>query len=88
MSDAAARLRDEVRRVIEESGVVLPSDFDDHTSLIRSALLDSLALFQVVVWLEDRLGPEFDLTAFDVAEELDSVAKVLAFIERHGRKPV
>jgi acyl carrier protein len=87
MSEDAARVRGEVRRLIEESGVGLPRDFDDHTSLIRSGLLDSTALFQVVVWLEDRLGPDFDLAAFNLAEELDTVAKVMAFIERHGSKP-
>jgi acyl carrier protein len=77
-------LRDELVRVIEEGGVEMPADLTDDTSLIRSGVLDSTALFELALWVEGRVGPGLDLTSFDIAEEWDSVAKLLAFIERHG----
>lgn len=80
-------LRNEVVRVIEDSGVDLPRDFDDRSSLIRSGLLDSTALFQLVLWIEERVGAELNVADFDLADELDTVDKLLAFTERHRRKP-
>jgi acyl carrier protein len=80
-SDIAA-LRTEVKRVMENSGVDLPPDFDDHTSLIRSGLLDSTALFELVLWVEERVGSELNVAEIDLAEELDTIARLLAFAER------
>jgi acyl carrier protein len=77
--------RDELVRVIEASGARLPDDFDDQTSLIRSGLLDSTALFDIALWIEERVEPGFDLTAFDLAEEWDTLARLLTFVERHAR---
>jgi len=81
-------VRDELIRVIEESGAALPADLDDDTSLIRSGILDSTALFEVALWMEDHVVPGLDLTTFDLAEEWDTVRKLLSFIERHTGTPV
>ena len=81
-------LRDELVDAIGVSCVELPAAFDDHTSLIRSGLLDSTALFELVLWVEERVEPGLDLSTFDLAEEWDTVAKLLAFIHRHRRAPV
>ena len=78
-------LRDELVRVVEESGAHLPHDFGDETSLIRSGILDSTALFDIALWIEERAAPGFDLTAFDLTEEWDTLARLLIFIERHAR---
>jgi acyl carrier protein len=79
-------LREEILRVIGEAGASLPEGVDDDTSLIRSGLLDSTALFELAVWLEERVAPGLDLTSFDVAEEWDTLAKLMRFVERYGRK--
>lgn len=78
-------LRDELVRVMEASGTMLPDDVDDDTSLIRSGLLDSSALFELALWIEDRVAQGLDLTSFDVADEWDTLAKLQRFIERHAR---
>ena len=77
-------LREELVRVIEASGATLPCDVGDDTSLIRSGLLDSTALFDLALWIEERVAPGLDLASFDLAEEWDTLAKLLAFIERHA----
>jgi acyl carrier protein len=77
-------LRDELVRVIQEGGLDMPADLTDDTSLIRSGVLDSTALFELALWVESRVAPGLDLTSFDIAEEWDTLAKLVAFIERHG----
>jgi acyl carrier protein len=79
-------LRDELLRVIVRGGASLPDDLEDDASLIRSGLLDSTALFELAVWIEERIGPGLDLTSFDVAEEWDTLSKLMRFVERYGRK--
>jgi len=78
-------VRDELLQVIEASGAPLPDDLDDDTSLIRSGLLDSTALFDLALWVEERVEPGLDLTSFDLSEEWDTLARLQAFIERHAR---
>jgi acyl carrier protein len=80
-------LRDELIQVMEDCGAELPPDLDDHTSLILSGTLDSTALFELALWIEDHVAPGLDLTAFDLAEEWDTLSKLLAFIDRHARRP-
>jgi len=75
---------DEVREALEVSGVALPHDYDDDTSLIRSGLLDSMALFKLALWVEERVTPGLDLAAFDLAAEWDTPRLLRAFIARHG----
>lgn len=77
-------LRAELVRVIAASGAALPRDVGDDTSLIRSGLLDSTALFELALWIEERVAPGLDLTTFDLAAEWDTLAKLLVFIERHA----
>jgi acyl carrier protein len=78
--------RTDLLRALEESGAELPLDLGDDTPLITSGLLDSTALFQLTVWVEEHVGPGLDPAAFDLAAEWDTIAKLLAFIERHERK--
>jgi len=78
-------LRDDLVRVIEASGALLPADLSDDTSLIQSGLLDSTALFDLALWIEERVASGLDLTSFDLAEEWDTLARLQAFIERHRR---
>ena len=83
VSATVQSLRDDLLRVIRESGVELPADFDDDTSLIRSGLVDSTALFDVVLWVEDRIAPGLDLISLELSDEWDTVRKLLAFVGRH-----
>ena len=72
--------------MIAQSGAFLPEDLSDDASLIRSGVLDSTALFELAVWIEERIAPGLDLTTFDLAEEWDTLDKLTRFVERHRRE--
>lgn len=76
-------LRDDLILAMEERGVELPPGFNDESSLIGSGLLDSTGLMQLVLWVEERIGAELDLTTFDLSEEWETVGKLVSFIDRH-----
>lgn len=62
--------------------LMLPPDWNDDTRLIHSGILDSLALFELILWLEERLGHPVDPTRFELTEELDTVRDILRFLQR------
>jgi acyl carrier protein len=58
--------------------------FADAESLIESGRLDSLAVVNLVVFLESDFGVDFDQVEFD-PQRLDSVDEILAVIEESRR---
>ncbi len=54
----------------------------EETPLISSGLLDSLALFHLVEWIEREAGAPVDAGSFDFVRELDTVPGILAFVEK------
>jgi acyl carrier protein len=48
--------------------------------LISSSLLDSLALFQLILWIEKQINGPIDLGAVNLASELNTIADILRFI--------
>lgn len=61
-------------------------ELTDDESIIRSGLLDSSALFELVFWIEKHTGAPVDPAAIDVAGEWDTVGSILAFIDRQRRR--
>jgi len=59
---------------------------DTDTPLIASGLFDSLALFNLVVWIEQQVGAPIDPTAVDLAKEWDTVDDIVRFIERRRNR--
>lgn len=78
-------VRDELVQMIRSSGVELGAGLDDATSLLESGLLDSTALFNLMMFVEARIDPAVDLTAFDLRQEWDTVPSILAFIDKHSK---
>jgi acyl carrier protein len=56
------------------------------TSLIASGRLDSTALFQLLFWIEERVGRPIDVTAVDMSAEWDTVDAIVSYVARE-RKP-
>ena len=67
---------------LKSKDVLLPEGWNDDTSLIRSGILDSLALLELIIWLEQRLGRPVGPTEIELADELDTVRDILRFLER------
>lgn len=76
-------LSEQLIAFIEGLEVELDGELQHDTSLIKSGLLDSLALLQVAGWIEHEIGTEADLTAFDLANEWDTIPDILNFIEKN-----
>lgn len=60
----------------------LAGEVREDTSLLRSGLLDSVALFRLLKWIEEALGQPVDPTAVDIVAEWDTPAAVEAFLLR------
>jgi len=52
------------------------------TPIFATGLFDSLALVQLVLWVEEAVGAPIDPSAFDMQEEWATVADLAGFIER------
>lgn len=74
-------LRGELLSFLEGSHVVLPDPFDDETPLLSSGTLDSLALFNLVLWVEEKTGRSIDPTQMDIVAAWDSVRLILRYVE-------
>ena len=55
---------------------------DEDTPLLESGLLDSLVLFQLALWIEERTGGPLDPATFDVEEEWRTLRSIVGFIEQ------
>jgi acyl carrier protein len=76
---------------LESRNLLLPPGWTEDSPLIRSGILDSVALFELILWLEERLGRPVDPTRFELVEELDTVRGMLRFLARcreDGGSPV
>ncbi len=78
-------LHDELIRAIGEWNPGLDGTVQRDTPLITSARLDSLGLFQLLVWIEQKIDRPVDATSIDMAAEWDTVDAVVAFVERERK---
>jgi len=57
----------------------------DHESLVESGLIDSLAVLQIILFLEQNFGIDFAADGFD-PDQLASIAGILDLIERRSKQ--
>jgi len=57
----------------------------DDTALITSELLDSQALFNLMLWIEEQVGRPIDPASVDLVDEWNTIGDVVEFIERTRR---
>jgi acyl carrier protein len=53
-------------------------------NLVRSGLIDSLAILQIIVFLESDFGVDFAATGVDPGQ-LGTVARILDLMEQHSQ---
>lgn len=82
-----ARLSGFIRKRINDANPGKPRDgLTDDTSLLRSGILDSLALLELVAWIERETGVPLDLTETDFLEEWDTITGILNYISKHQKR--
>ena len=84
---ARAKLLEELRALIVNGTPGLDRNLSEGASLIASGLLESTTLVSVALWVENRVGREMDLGAFDLVTEWDSLRAIVDFVERHAAGP-
>jgi len=78
-------LREDLMAVIAIWGGNLDGPVEGDTPLLTSARLDSHHLFQLLLWIEERVGRQIDATAIDILVEWDTVDRIAAFVQREAR---
>ncbi len=66
-------------------GSFFVDDFSDQDSFLRNGIIDSLGMLELIAFLEKEFGIEI-ADAELVPENLDSLDKVCAFVER--KRPI
>lgn len=68
---------------LTESTSLPASELSESTDLITSGLLDSLALFNLAVWIENQIGADLKLAELNIPAEWNTVEDIIDFIARH-----
>jgi acyl carrier protein len=76
-------LRDQLIDLIKDSDMELGGELKDDTSLIKSGRIDSMALFNLALWIEGYIDSRLDLTTIDVSKEWDTISDILNFLEKY-----
>jgi len=63
----------------------LAQDVARDTPLLSTGRLDSMAVFQLLLWIEARAGHSIDVTAVDMPSQWNTVNDIIAFVERERR---
>ena len=81
-------LREELLAELSQWGARDPASLHDDTSLIVSGLVDSVGLFQMLLWIEEKVGSTIDPASVNWRRDWDSVGAILQYIEqRRTRRP-
>lgn len=74
-------LSEELESFLETLEVALPDHLDEDTPLVSSGLLDSSALFSLMLWIERKVGAAIDPSSVDIGKTWNSQRLIIAFIE-------
>jgi len=77
---------DAVIRFINGPECNIQAALTPQSSLIKSGLLDSLALFNLALWVEAEIGAPIDLATIELAECWDTAAAIAVFIAAERRR--
>lgn len=79
-ADSRRSLRDKVIAILEASDVKLDAQLKEATPLINSGRLDSQSLFNLALFIENEIGRQIDVSAFDLAKEWNTIDDIVNFI--------
>jgi acyl carrier protein len=64
---------------------LLAQDVARETPLLTSGRLDSVALFQLLLWIEGKVGRPIDVTAIDMPAQWNTVDMIVSYVQREKR---
>jgi acyl carrier protein len=79
-------MHEELIAVIEDWSPSLQGTVDRRTPLLTSARLDSLGLFRLLLWIEQKVGHPINASTVDIVHEWDNVDAIVGFIEREAAR--
>jgi acyl carrier protein len=82
---SVSSLHDELAVALGTWNASLSGQCRRDTSLVASGRLDSTALLQLVLWIEQKIGRPIDATAVDIPTEWDSIDAIVTYVERERR---
>jgi acyl carrier protein len=78
--DLHEELREFVKKTLHDLGVPMPSGgLTPDTSLLRSGLFDSMAVLNLVAWVEAHSGAPLDPIKIDPIKQWDTMADIIRF---------
>lgn len=80
-SNSVDDLRSDLEALLADEVLAEDEEFEPDTDLLRSGLMDSLSVVQVVDWLEARYAVEID-PADVTLEHFRSIDAIVAYVER------
>jgi acyl carrier protein len=75
-------LRNELLGLLPDWGARVEGSGVDEASLIASGRIDSVGLFELLLWIEEKTGAPIDPGAVDWRREWDTVPGILDYIAR------
>jgi len=75
-------LHDDLMSTVASWNLALDEPLKRDTELISSGILDSLGLFQLLMWIEGKVGHPIDATTVDMLVVWNTVDAVVAYIEQ------
>ena len=78
--DLSRQLRAKVTALLEALDGRLDGESKHAVPLIGSGRLDSLGLFKLALFVEQEVGREIDIAAFDLAKEWNTIDDIVQFI--------
>jgi len=75
-------MREELVNLLNDGEVDINLYLTDETPLISSGKIDSLALFNLALWIEKEMNAKLDLTTLDPLKEWDTIEDILDFVEK------
>jgi len=78
-------LHDELIAAFAARSPELSRDVARDTPLLTSGRLDSMAVFQLLLWIEERVGHPIDVTTIDMPSRWNTVNDIVAFVDGERR---
>ena len=83
MTENGAAIQERLTMFLRNAEIRGAATIRTDQSLIKSGLVDSQALFRLVIWIEQETGAPIDLQEVNLSRDLDTINDIVAFVDKH-----